>query len=297
MNELSGRLSEILKRLENLSALDVASRAIEPVAQRLTKSDAVKRVLSGTPIGHRVHPLLTDLPIGCWTAATLADAVAWRSGSHAARRLVAFGVIASLPTAATGISDWQDTHGAARRIGVVHMAANGVAVALQVASWRARARGHHVRGALLGAAGLGAVTAGGYLGGHMVYVLRVGVDAEVPIVEDDTWQTACRVDELVDAEPIGVTVEGARIAIVRHHGFVYALAGVCSHAGGPLDRGSVRGSTLVCPWHGSAFCLSDGSVERGPATTPEPVYETRVRGDLVEVRPQTHEHVVAHAVV
>ena len=297
MNELSGRLSQIVERLEGLSALDIASRAIEPVAQRLTKRDAVKRVLSGTPLGHRLHPLLTDVPIGCWTGASLVDAFAWRSGRHASRRLVAFGILASLPTAATGISDWNDTSGGTRRLGVVHMAANGTALAFQIASWRARGRGHHLRGALLGAAGLGAMTAGGYLGGHLVYVKRAGVDAEVPTLTDDIWHTACRVDELVDGEPIGVTVEGVRIAIVRQHGLIYALAAVCSHAGGPLDRGVVRDNTVVCPWHGSAFCLTDGSVDRGPATTPEPVYETRVRGDLVEVRPPTHDHVVAHAIV
>jgi nitrite reductase/ring-hydroxylating ferredoxin subunit/uncharacterized membrane protein len=297
MNELSGRLSQLADRLENLSALDVVGRTVEPVAQRLTKSDAVKRVLSGAPLGHRLHPMLTDLPIGCWTAATLVDTFTGRAGRRAARRLVGFGILASLPTAATGLSDWNDTYDGPRRLGVAHMAANGMALALQVASWRARGRGHHVRGALIGAAGLGAVTVGGYLGGHLVFVKRVGVDHEVPIVVDDAWQTACRVDELVEGEPIGVTVEGVRIALVKHLGLVYALAAVCSHAGGPLDRGSLRDSAIVCPWHGSAFCLADGAVERGPATTPQPVYETRVRGDSVEVRPKSNDRVAAHAIV
>src|SRR5436190_1492758 len=83
------------------------------------------------------------------------------SGRPAARRLVGFGILAALPTAATGLSDWHDTYDGPRRLGVAHMLANSAALALQVASWRARGRGHHIRGALLGAAGLGAVTAGG----------------------------------------------------------------------------------------------------------------------------------------
>ena len=297
MNEPSGRLSTIVERLEKLSALDVVSRAIEPLAQRLTKSDAAKRVLSGAPLGHRLHPMLTDVPIGCWTAASLVDAFAWRSGERAARRLVACGVLASVPAVATGVSDWNDTQGSARRLGVAHMAANSAAIALQFASWRARARGHHIRGALLGAAGLTAVTAGGYLGGHLVFVKRVGVDVEVPIILDESWHTACRVDELVEGEPIGATVEGVRVALVRHFGVVYAIAAVCSHAGGPLDRGHVRDGAIVCPWHGSTFCLADGAVERGPATTQQPVYETRVRGDLIEIRPKAHDNVIAHAIV
>ena len=297
MNEPSGQLRSVVSRIEHLDALDHVARVVEPLAQRLTQSDAVKRALSGAPLGHRLHPLLTDLPIGWWTAATLTDVFAWRSGERAARRLVGFGVLASLPTAATGLSDWNDTYGPERRVGVTHMAANTAGLLMQVASWRARRRGHHVRGALLGAIGLGAVAAGGYLGGHLVFVQRVGVDREVPVLDEETWHTVCRLDELVDGEPIGATVEGVRIALVQSASAVYALAAVCSHAGGPLDKGRVRDSTLVCPWHGSAFCLSDGTVMRGPATSPQPVYETRIRGDLVEVRPVSVERALVHATV
>jgi nitrite reductase/ring-hydroxylating ferredoxin subunit/uncharacterized membrane protein len=258
----------------------------------------VKRVLSGAPLGHRAHPMLTDVPIGCWTAATLVDAVAWRSGRAAAQRLVALGVLASVPAALTGLSDWDDTHGSARRIGVAHATSNVVALTFQAASWRARRRGHHVRGALLGALGLGAVTVGGYLGGHLVFVTRAGVDHEVPLVQDEEWHAVCRLDELSDGRPFGANVGGARIVLVREAGKVYALAAVCTHAGGPLEEGEVRGEVIVCPWHGSAFCLADGEVERGPATTPEPVYETRVRDNTVEVRIVTADRAPAiHAVV
>src|SRR5829696_5722747 len=106
MNEPSGQLRNIVKQIENLGALDVVARALEPLAQRLTQSDTVKSVLSGTPLGHRLHPLLTDIPIGCWTAASLVDTFAFRSGQSSARRLVAVGLVASLPTAASGLSDW-----------------------------------------------------------------------------------------------------------------------------------------------------------------------------------------------
>ena len=149
----------------------------------------------------------------------------------------------------------------------------------------------------LSAAALAAVGAGGYLGGHLVFARRVGVDHEVPVVDDDGWLAACHIDELVDGEPITATVAGTRIAVVRNRGQIYALAAVCSHAGGPLDRGTVRDDTLVCPWHGSAFCLADGAVERGPATTPQPAYETRTRGDLVEVRATVNARPLVRAVV
>jgi nitrite reductase/ring-hydroxylating ferredoxin subunit len=167
----------------------------------------------------------------------------------------------------------------------VHLASNTVALALQMRSWSARRRGHHVEGALFGLGAIGALTVAGYLGGHLVYVQRVGVDAEVKLVGDDGWHPACRTDDIVhDNQPFGATVEGARVVLVRRGGYVYALAATCTHAGGPLDEGEVHGNVLVCPWHHSEFCLDTGEVERGPATTPEPVYETRLRAGMIEVR-------------
>jgi len=41
---------------------------------------------------------------------------------------------------------------------------------------------------------------------------------------------------------------------------------------------------VTCPWHGSVFRLDDGTVVRSPATAPQPVYETRISGDDVQVR-------------
>ena len=63
-----------------------------------------------------------------------------------------------------------------------------------------------------------------------------------------------------------------------------AIGAVCSHAGGPLHKGRLLGDEVECPWHGSRFCLTDGSVRRGPATYPQPAYEVQVSGGQVEVR-------------
>jgi nitrite reductase/ring-hydroxylating ferredoxin subunit/uncharacterized membrane protein len=273
-------------RLGRTQLLDVPAGILGPLARRLTRSDPVKRVLSGAPLGHRLHPALTDIPIGCWTSATLLDLLAWRSGRTAARRLAGAGLLGALPTVASGLSDWSDTSGGDRRVGAAHAIGNSVAFCLELASWRARRRGHHVRGAAYGMSALAAVTAAGALGGHLVYTRRVGVDAEVPTAADgNSWRPAGRLADLVDGEPAGVEVGGARVVLVRTGDAVDALAAVCSHAGGPLDEGTVHEGTIVCPWHGSAFRLVDGRVERGPAATPQPAYDTRVRAGVVEIRP------------
>ena len=284
LGAMSARLPGVVRRIERASVLDAPANAITRIVRRATRADAVKNALSGVTIGHRLHPVLTDVPIGAWLSASLLDVVGGRHARVPAQRLVGVGVLATLPTAATGLSDWADTHGRARRVGLVHLVVNSMGTALQLASWRARRRGKHLRGAVLSGAALGAVGAGGYLGGHLVYAQRTGVDAEVPVIESDGWHIAVRDSELLDGQPLGVDIEDGRVVLVRVDGAVYALASVCSHAGGPLEKGTVGHASIECPWHGSRFRLGDGSVERGPATTPAFAYAARVRNGTIEIR-------------
>jgi nitrite reductase/ring-hydroxylating ferredoxin subunit len=62
------------------------------------------------------------------------------------------------------------------------------------------------------------------------------------------------------------------------------MGATCSHYGAPLDQGSVEGACLVCPWHGSRFRLADGSVARGPATSPQLSYDVRLVGERVQLK-------------
>jgi uncharacterized membrane protein len=135
----------------------------------------LKQVLSGAWLGHALHPALTDLPIGFWTSAWTLDLVGGERSRDAARLLVGLGLLSAAPTAATGLSDLLDTYGPARRIGLVHAACNTLAVASYAASWLARRDGRHRRGVAWGMAGAAAATAGGWLGGHLVFVRGAGV--------------------------------------------------------------------------------------------------------------------------
>ena len=74
------------------------------------------------------------------------------------------------------------------------------------------------------------------------------------------------------------------ILLAREDGRIFALSDRCSHRGGPLHQGAVEDGCVTCPWHGSTFRLDDGSVVKGPATTPQPVYDVRLRDGKVEVR-------------
>jgi nitrite reductase/ring-hydroxylating ferredoxin subunit len=131
---------------------------------------------------------------------------------------------------------------------------------------------------------MGAVSAGGWLGGHLSYAEGVGVDNTVFEDYPGDWTPVVSESELVEGEPHRAELDGVPVVVVRSGGQVYALAERCSHRGGPLSDGEVAGGCITCPWHGSRFRLEDGSVERGPAAYPQPALDVRVSGGMVEVR-------------
>jgi nitrite reductase/ring-hydroxylating ferredoxin subunit len=278
------RVHDVIRRLEQAQALDRCAKPLATVVGRLVRPRLVRNALSGTYVGHPLHPMLTDLPIGAWAMSTLLDAVGGRGAERGADMLVAAGVLAAVPTAASGLNDWSDTVGSNARVGIVHAAANSTALGLYVASMVARACGHRTRGKVLGLSGFGVLLVGSYLGGHLSFVKGVNVNRTA-------WQDAPRdwTDVLADAELANgghckVDVAGVPVLFARTAAGLWALANTCSHMGGPLDEGTFTDGCITCPWHGSTFRGSDGSIVRGPASTPQPRYETRVSNGRIQVR-------------
>ncbi|MDA8357838.1 MAG: Rieske (2Fe-2S) protein [Actinomycetota bacterium] len=277
-------LHSLVRRLEGTGGLDRLAKPLTGAVGRLVRPRFVRNVLSGTYLGHPLHPMLTDVPLGAWTMSALLDIAGGTSAEGAADLLVRAGIIAALPTAASGLSDWSDTYGPETRVGLVHAAANTTALGLYVLSARARARGKRRRAKRLGFAGLVTVLAGGYLGGHLSFVKGVNVNRTAWEERPTTWTVALSDAALGEGEAKSVQVDRASVFLCRLDGRVRALASTCSHMGGPLEEGTLADGCVTCPWHGSIFRLDDGGVVRGPATTPQPVYETRVADGLIEVR-------------
>ncbi len=123
--------------------------------------------IRSTVLGHSLHPVLTDLPLGAWVSATLVDVVGGRGGRPAATRLVGIGLLTAMPTAYAGFADWTLLEGSDRRVGAVHALGNDVAIGLFAASLVARLRGRHARGVRLAVLGNLATAGAGYLGGHL----------------------------------------------------------------------------------------------------------------------------------
>lgn len=167
-------LRRLLKRIESASALDGAADGLDAVAARVAPSEGAKRLLRGDGIGHALHPLMTDFPLGMWMSANYVDVFGGRRGRHVATGLVAGGLLMALPTIATGLTEWRTTSDGARRVGVAHAAVNGAGFALYLLSLVLRLVGRHRAGVTAGLLGGVTVTAGGYLGGHLSLVHKVG---------------------------------------------------------------------------------------------------------------------------
>lgn len=166
-------LVDATRRLESASALDPLVRAVRPLADALVADPGRRALLRGAWLGHAVHPLLTDGPIGMWTSALTLDLVGGSESRTAARRLIGLGVLTAVPTAVTGWAEWSGIGEREQRVGVVHAASNVVALGLFAASWRARRRGRQLRGKAIAVLGASALGVGDYLGGHLVSARKV----------------------------------------------------------------------------------------------------------------------------
>jgi nitrite reductase/ring-hydroxylating ferredoxin subunit/uncharacterized membrane protein len=278
---------DLLEQLASLDAVDGLAKPLAKAARSIKAPAQVNEALSGTWLGHPVHPLLIVVPMGSWVSAVLLDWLGGKDAETAADLLVGVGLAGAVPTVATGYGDWADTEPASdtvRRIGLVHAAFNATAAGLFTASLAARASGSRGRGKLLALAGLGSVAVGGYLGGHLTYAEGVGVNVDTFEEYPQDWTQVLADAALGEGEMRAVDVDGVAILIARRGGEVHALSNTCVHRGGSLADGELVGDCVQCPLHGSRFRLEDGSVEQGPAAYPQPALEARVRDGSIEVR-------------
>jgi nitrite reductase/ring-hydroxylating ferredoxin subunit len=268
------QLADLAEPLDNI---------VEPVQDAVNAvPQPVRNVLDGVWFGNPLHPALTDVPIGAWSAAFVLDL----AGSEAADQALGVGILGAVPTALTGLNDWSHLKDDSRRIGTVHALLNSMALALNVASYVARRDGHRGLGRVLSGVAYAGTLFSAHLGGHLSFGLGVRVNRTAFESPRDRYAPVCDESDLNGGKLVGVDLEGDSVVVSRSEesGEVCAIAATCSHLGGPLDEGKRDGDVIVCPWHGSRFDLCSGEVRGGPAVYPQPRYEARVRADKVEVR-------------
>jgi nitrite reductase/ring-hydroxylating ferredoxin subunit/uncharacterized membrane protein len=282
--------TDALTRVLDSAALD---RVAEPLSKAVRGAyDAAgpvgreaKNALHGVWLGHPLHPVFTDLPLGAWTTALALDAAAGDDPGmrRAATFAIGVGLAGAAGAAVTGLTDWSETDGQSRRNGLVHGLLNVTATTLFAAAFALRRKDSHDGGRTCAWAGYAIALGAAYLGGDLVYGRRIGVthaDADLP----DEFTPVVDSSALADDTMIRARAGSTDVLLVRQHGRVCALVHSCSHLGGPLSEGTLKDGSVVCPWHGSEFALDDGRVLNGPATNSQPRLAVRERAGRIEVK-------------
>lgn len=274
---------------------------LEPIADRLQPAIAgalgadgsigpeVADLLHGTWLGHPLHVVLTDVPLGSWTAAAVLDVLEEKTGSSAMGRgadaAIALGLAGAAGAAITGLADWSKIGGGQpRRIGLAHGLLNATATACYVTSLCLRRTHSRRAGRRLALLGLMVSSVAAYLGGHLVFKEKIGVDHTADHSPPEDFVPVLAEAELREGELRRVAANGMPVLLVRRGQRIYAIAETCAHLGGPLSEGKLEDAAVRCPWHGSRFSLEDGRVLEGPSVHAQPVLDVRVRDGQIEVR-------------
>ncbi len=274
---------------------------LEPIADRLQPTIAgvlsadgfigpkVADILHGTWLGHPLHVVLTDVPLGSWTAAAVLDVLEQKTGSRVVGRgadaAIAVGLVGAAGAAVTGLADWSKIGGGQpRRIGLAHGLLNATATACYVTSLCLRQIHSRRAGRRFALLGLMVSSVAAYLGGHLVFKEKIGVDHTADYSPPEDFVPVLAEAELRENELRRVQANGMPVLLVRKGPRIYAIAETCAHLGGPLSEGKLEDATVRCPWHGSRFSLEDGRVLEGPSVHVQPVLDVRVRDGQIELR-------------
>jgi nitrite reductase/ring-hydroxylating ferredoxin subunit/uncharacterized membrane protein len=278
-----------------------SQRWLEPVADFLQKligaiykglgapGHALKTFVHGTWLGHPLHPVITDIPLGAWSVAVVFDIIylfqrttAW---STAADVTILVGFVGALGAVVTGYTDWIETIDRERRVGVAHGLLNTLVVIIYLVSLIIRVTGGSRGFAIVVAfIGYALVLSTAFLGGELVFGIGTGVNHHAWQEVPTTFTKVLLEGQLGEGKLIKAMAGDTPILLYKRGDTICAISETCSHAGGPLSEGTLIGNLVQCPWHASRFDVCTGVVRGGPATISQVRYETRIQNGQVEVR-------------
>ncbi|HEY0069322.1 MAG TPA: Rieske 2Fe-2S domain-containing protein [Chloroflexia bacterium] len=276
--------------------LDDISDKVQPLINDTFSSGGevgklAKDFLNGVWLGHPLHPVITDVPVGAWTITQLLDLISLFRGDdagldEAADISLGAGIVAALGAAVTGLVDWSDVGGSHRRMGMAHALINVGGLTLNVASLALRAGGKKHRGLArsLSAGGYLLNATAAYVAGELVYNLGQAINRDAWVDGPDKYTDVASVEDLREGEMVKVDLDGRPVVLLQHDDGIHAFEGTCPHYGCGLWEGTLEEHTVTCPCHGSQFDVRDGTLIHGPATAPVPSYDVRRRTGRVQIR-------------
>lgn len=281
----------IVETIDQQEWLDQAARPIQKAVNNLRRgrlSTAIMDFLHGVWLKHPLHPVMTDIPIGAWTAGLAMDTAEAVTGSKSfgagADLATAIGVGGAAGAAITGITDWQYASGRTRRVGLAHAILNTLSLGLYIGSLIARKNKNRSLGFGMALAGYSTMIASAYLGGDMVYRQKMGVNHASADRMPSKFTSVMAEADLEPDTPTRVLVNETPILLVKQDDRIFALVETCAHLGAPLSEGTLTSDgTIICPWHQSQFQLDDGSIINGPSTYPQPCLDVRIYGGQIQV--------------
>jgi len=252
----------------------------------------IKNFLNGTWLGHALHPVLTDVPLGAWSSTMLLD-VAWLNNEDAgvaqgADISLTLGILGAAGAAVTGFTDWSDLEGTDRRVGITHGLPNSGVLVANIGSLILRLTGRRRAGVYLSTAGYALSLFSAYLGGELAYAEGIGVNHVAWEGGSDDFVAVLDAKDLVEGKLTRVDAAGIPAVLLKQGNSIYAIGATCTHLAGPLDEGTCQDGVVTCPWHGSRFRMSNGAVVNGPAVYAAPTFAVRVRNGQIELRRLDH---------
>ncbi len=196
---------------------------------------------------------------------------------QAARYMEAAGIISALIAAIPGIIDFRYTvppDSSAKKRAAKHGIINTGMLLVFITAFLIRADEISLWVILLEGIGMAMLVVAGWMGGTLVHRNQIGVfnryaDSgkyqEAYAVVKDGIVEAGDVNELKNDQMKLILTGEKRIVLGKTEGEYVAFDDRCSHKGGSLAAGVLICKTVQCPWHGSQFCVKDGSVKAGPA--------------------------------
>jgi nitrite reductase/ring-hydroxylating ferredoxin subunit/uncharacterized membrane protein len=275
--------------------LDPVGNVLQAAVGRIYKAlgrpgRVLKSFLHGSVwLGHALHPLLTDVPVGSWTAAIVLDITAHFTHQlpHLAGDVaVTVGLGGALAAAASGYTDYHETAGEERRVGTAHGLLMTLVTAMYAVSVALRWVVPSVHGVAvwISVAGYAVMTIGAYLGGHLVFDKGTMVNHDAFLEGATEYVAVGFGGDFPEGEMKRVAAAGMPVMLIRVRGTLHAIGDICTHAGGPLNEGTFSDGVVTCPWHQSRFQVTDGAVKEGPATFSQPTFAVREDGGRVEVK-------------